>query len=896
MPSERVEPGDLDPTLSRSPSAKATVPRDPGAAQRRPSETGRFDPGALLADRYRIVARLGKGGMGEVYRADDLKLGESVALKFLPAAVARHPQWLARLLDEVRIARQVTHTNICRVYDISEADGEHFISMEYVDGEDLSSLIRRIGRLPEDKAIDIARQLCAGLAAAHEKGVLHRDLKPANIMLDGRGKVRITDFGLAVLSGEIDEKQIRTGTPAYMAPEQLAGREVSIRSDIYALGLVLYEVFTGKSVVEGDSVTQIERLHETAVHATPSSLVEGIDPAVERVIMRCLERDPAQRPQSVVSVSAALPGGDPLAAALAAGETPSPELVAAAGYVRPMHPGAAAAYLVVAAVLFGVLASLQSGTSLYGLVPLDKPPVVLSDHAREIVELSGYTHAPADTAFGYYNNHSYVRWLEGQGFEDIEQRLQRPSPPGIVFWYRQSPLPYRPRDSSWPGRSRVRTHEPSWSVGGEAYVELDLAGRLRFLYVNPWGGLLSEADAAKPPPDEPEWSPFFDAAGLNIDDFEPADPGRYVARRTDARRAWTGAYPDAPEIKLRIEAGYGGNAKYFRLLDPWDWPDAHPPHAPQERLRGELSQLSNLLAFLVLVSILVGAAIRLLRRRQLPHGDRRGAVRLAIYYGLCLFAGVMISGHDPPGLSTSALVLALTRATALAVAAWLLYVTLEPTIRKNWPTALMAWTRVLAGRWRDPMVGRSVLAGLLAGIGTALLFWLGIEAARHGWLVTPRLDPSWGNFSAAQDTRGVLFLILTGITLPIVMGFMYLLLLVFLRSVVRRMWLALVLVLLILPFLDFDNRSVEALPWTLVAGYVRAVLIVVLFARFGLLAVIVCLSADMILGFSPLTSDLSTWYSFATYIPAAVLGAMALFGVYAATSSRDPQRIEPVHA
>ena len=150
----------------------------------------------MLAERYRIIGLLGQGGMGEVYRANDLKLGQPVALKFLPAATTRS-DLLARFHAEVRIARQVSHPNVCRVYDIGEVDGSTFLSMEYVDGEDLRSLLRRIGRLPGDKALEIARRLCAGLAAAHDKGVLHRDLKPANIMIDGRGQVLITDFGLA---------------------------------------------------------------------------------------------------------------------------------------------------------------------------------------------------------------------------------------------------------------------------------------------------------------------------------------------------------------------------------------------------------------------------------------------------------------------------------------------------------------------------------------------------------------------------------------------------------------------------------------------------------------------------------------------------------------------------
>src|SRR3954471_6682080 len=187
---------------------------------------GRFAPGTLLAGRFRIVAPLGRGGMGEVYRADDLKLGQTVALKFLPDALMHDPARLAQFHNEVRVARTISHRNVCRTYDIGDADGRPFLTMEYVDGEDLASLLKRIGRFPQEKAIEVARQICAGVAAAHERGVIHRDLKPANVMIDGDGHVRITDFGLAALVGATEN--IRSGTPAYMAPEQLAGREVTV--------------------------------------------------------------------------------------------------------------------------------------------------------------------------------------------------------------------------------------------------------------------------------------------------------------------------------------------------------------------------------------------------------------------------------------------------------------------------------------------------------------------------------------------------------------------------------------------------------------------------------------------------------------------------------------------
>ena len=172
-------------------------------------DDARFVPGTILAERYRIVGLLGRGGMGEVYRADDLKLSQPVALKFLPDHLLSDGAALARFHREVRVARQVSHKNVCRVYDIGEVDGRHFLSMEFIKGEELSSLLRRIGRLPQDKAIQLARQICAGLSAAHDAGVLHRDLKPANVMIDEHGNARILDFGLAGLAEEFGEDEIR---------------------------------------------------------------------------------------------------------------------------------------------------------------------------------------------------------------------------------------------------------------------------------------------------------------------------------------------------------------------------------------------------------------------------------------------------------------------------------------------------------------------------------------------------------------------------------------------------------------------------------------------------------------------------------------------------------------
>ena len=274
-----------------------------------------FLPGKILADRYRIVSLLGRGGMGEVYRADDLKLDQPVALKFLPAALAEDPSLRKALYNEVRQARLVAHRHVCRVYDIGEAEGLHFLSMEYIEGEHLGSLLRRIGRLPGGKAIELARQLCAGLEAAHEQSILHLDLKPANLMIDERGDLRVTDFGLARLVEEAESEKRRVGTPAYMAPEQLLEGITSQRSDIYAVGLILFEMFTGQRMHRARNAGDIAAWHQAGGSSQlGAQMVAGLDPGLADYILACTAPAPDGRPDSVGAVLSAL---EQLAPALA---------------------------------------------------------------------------------------------------------------------------------------------------------------------------------------------------------------------------------------------------------------------------------------------------------------------------------------------------------------------------------------------------------------------------------------------------------------------------------------------------------------------------------------------------------------------------------------------------
>jgi serine/threonine-protein kinase len=814
--------------------------------------------------------------MGEVYRADDLKLGQSVALKFLPEAVAKDAVWLRRFHDEVRIAREVAHPNVCRVYDIGEVDGEHYITMEFVDGEDLSSLLRRIGRLPTDKAIQTARQLCAGIAAAHDKGVLHRDLKPANIMLDGRGHVRITDFGIAALAEQVDGKPSRAGTPAYMAPEQMAGGEVSQRSDIYGLGLVLYEIFTGREAFEAQSAAELQRLRRTGPPTTPSSYVEDMDPLVERVIMRCLANDPKDRPHSAIAVAAALPGGDPLALALAAGETPSPEMIAEAGEAGGLRPAVAVPCLIAMVIGAVIIVTIASSLSLLQLVPLDKPPAVLADRVEQIAADLGYDERPAGRVWGFVRDSAYLEHIsntdESAGRWD---RLATGQPAAIRFWYRSSPEAMVPRNTN----GRIRWNDPPLREPGMTRAQLDPQGRLIRFEAAPPGR--NAVDAAEP--GDPDWSALFADAGLDRADFTTVTPEWTPSMYCDTRSAWLGVYPDAPDTALRIEAGaYAGKPVSFRLIAPWE----EPPGSPEQTNIGD--QIGTAFFLTMFIGVPIAAALIAWRHLRAGRGDRRGAARLALYVFVIAMGSWFFTADHVLAMDEWSLVIrAFGAATGFAVVCWLLYLAIEPYARRYWPHAIISWTRLLAGRFRDPLVGRDILYGCLAGIAVLLTF-----------TVAPLLTPLAGQppptpvggsddvFLGGRYVIGELFDAQTSI--GVFIGAFVLLLL--LRILLRRPWLANGAFFLIL-FVTFTNGFTTDYVDRIISAILVTIILVTMI-RFGLLSFVVLAFVVPLFANFPTALDFSTWYAGVGLIGPLVALALAGYGFWIALAGRPIFRDE----
>lgn len=267
-------------------------------------------PGQRLGGRYEIVHLLGEGGMGVVYKAHDLELRDVVALKMLRPGVLGDRQQLERFKEEIRLARRITHPNVLRTFDFVELEGRVFISMEYVRGATLRALLNESGRLPYSAGLRIARQFCAGLAAAHEVGVIHRDIKPENVILEAGGNARLMDFGIARPTRRVEAGQTQpgmfVGTPLYSAPEQLAGQDVDVRADIFSTGAMLSEMFCGGLPFGGASTAEIYMQQMQQPPILPSELWPEVPPALERIILRCLARDPAERYQSVAELGADL--------------------------------------------------------------------------------------------------------------------------------------------------------------------------------------------------------------------------------------------------------------------------------------------------------------------------------------------------------------------------------------------------------------------------------------------------------------------------------------------------------------------------------------------------------------------------------------------------------------
>jgi len=836
-------PADADSTVTRLDSERGLRVSDV-----QPLGDARFPPGRIFAARYRIVSLLGRGATGEVYRADDLKLGQRVALKLLSPSSGPHPNFVTRFITEVRLARDIAHPNVCRVYDIGEADGWHYLSMEYIDGETLASLLRRIGSLPAEKALDVARQLCAGLAAAHDRGVLHRDLKPGNIMLDGRGQVRIVDLGFATPLG--DSVNAIAGTPAYMAPEQTAGQDAGERTDLYSLGVVLYEVFTGRRLFHVRSIAE----RAVAGEPGPAALarLSGIDPAAERVIRRCLEADPADRPTSAWSVAADLPGGDALSAALAAGRMPSPEMIAAAGHKGALQP--ALAWPLLAAIVAGTLGVGLGVSHVTQIDParVPKPGEVLAERARAILSRIGQVAEARDSEY----------WFE----------------PGVRFVYRQSPQYLISQNSMHVLIER----DPPNDVPGMATVVLDPTGKLIRFNATPERGT-----PPSPTQEAPTWATLFTEAQLDIRAFgenggavDAFGEAPMVMVPHDSQVMWEqpGHSPDRLRV---VGASLAGRPVYFDVATV----NAAPPVRQTWFSRGARSPTNEVLLVIFSIALFIGGGILARRNLRLGYGDTSGGRRLAIWIASGGVLWPVLRAHHVPLVVDEWIFLLIATGWALVwtAFAWLIYISLEPYVRRWWPHTLISWARLLSGRVRDPLVGRDILAGLLAGIGLVALLIARVEVSRRLGVVVSPLDQAY-SLEALRLVPYFGLIVYFGIdVLNFALAMLGTLLLI--RVIVRNQRVSVIIWVSSVATL---NLGVGAMPWDLVFAVALAAFAVFVLLRFGLFSTAVMLFFTDLMTRLPITLNARAWYFPLSMLTMMLIGGLAVYGFVVALAGRSP--------
>ena len=729
--------------------------------------------------------------------------------------------------------------------------------MEYIDGEDLASLMKRIGHLSNEKALDIARQLVAGLSVAHERGVLHRDLKPANIMLDGHGRVRITDFGLAIAVGDESQAEEIAGTPAYMAPEQLAGKGATVRSDIYSLGLILYEIYTGKKAFKANTLAELQNQKETQTPRAPSELRDGIDPVVERVIQRCMEKDPNSRPASVAQLAQALPGGDPLAAAIAAGETPSPEMVAASGSREGLRPAIAWGLLLF--IIAGTLCAMvmKDRADLHRRIPFEKEPGFLVERCREILKNIGYSEGVAASAYGFEPNDKILQYIEISA--DSANLWQSLGSKGILFWYRQSPSAFNSID-------RVSSIHPPLQHPGEVVITLDTQGRLYSLRaVPPVAPVQSEMTVPQ------DWGILFKEAGLDIDNWTDEDevqsnPLFYV----DSKVAWSGSFPECPDLPVQIEAAsYQDKPILFESKGPWD-----DETASQQPMIWEIV-LEYFLILLVLTAI--GGGIVFARRNlRLGRGDRRNAKRLSlIVLGISASAWILQIPH-----SSSVEILLIPYEAGLL---WIFYMALEPFMRRRWPQILVSWTRALSGNWKDVQIGRDILIGVAMGV----LVYSFIRFSHYilpGLFGYPELAAPFNiSWTSILGPRFFISGFINGVTNQIIFGLLLLCLLFIMMLLLRNRYLAIAACCVLLGTLTQPDSSNI---WSLIIKICATPLWFIALIRFGLLVPISASIAHSTLVLYPIGFQASAWYAGYGYAALAILAALVLYAFYTSLGGR----------
>jgi serine/threonine-protein kinase len=585
-------------------------------------------------------------------------------------------------------------------------------------------------------------------------------------------------------------------------------------------------------------------------------------------------------------VAASFPGGDPLQAALAAGETPSPEMVAAAGPAGGMRPGLASACLAI--VLVSILASafLADRVWLANRIPMEKSFDVLKADAREIIQELGYEESPKDSAAAIeLDMVGYTRAVQTADGPSLAEIIEQPNQPIVSVLYRQSARSIVPSQLG----GKVTIHDPT-SGNGDITVVLDLTGTLDYLRVTP-----KRVERSEEEPAAPDWPKLFEVAGLQFEEFEPVEPELQPPGYADTRMAWSGVLKNRGDTPARIEAAsLRGKPVYFRKVVPtdgslWSGEETQTPEPPKSIVVGFLIVL---LAGFVLVA--GGAIFLVVRSLRLGRGDRRGALRIAVAVFILRMLHWTLTGHHTASLGELYLAaVAISGALTIAVLFWGGYVALEPYVRRFWPESIVSWSRLLSGRFRDPLVGRDILVGFTvsAGLGAVglLFFW---------WAESRELIPMLANQGHDSAMQGGRFVIGKLFSTPLVsLSFASVVILFFLilRLIVRLTWLAVVILSVIwgllmglqwVVLLFARGPVIGTFIFGFAWGVVMTVVVVGLLIRFGVLALFADAFCSTLVTSFAITADSSAPYFSASLIGPLAAALLVVFAYRAALAGR----------
>jgi serine/threonine-protein kinase len=651
-----------------------------------------------------------------------------------------------------------------------------------------------------------------------------------------------------------------------MSPEQITGQEVSVKSDIYSLGLLLYEIFTGKQTFQADSINDLLQKQQTTAPTNPSEVLKEINPIVEKTILQCLEKNPEERPKNALQVAMMMPGGNPLEAAIAAGETPSPEMVAAAPKKGSLKPAVAVACLSAVVLLFAFIVFFAGKVKDHEWIPLEKSPEVLAERADSIVKKLGYQNAPVDSDYGFgKNTGDYYNYAEAERLPQSWERMRSGQPAIIYFWRRTSPRYLEPLQTE-----SVSPDDPPNDVAGMTKVITDPRGRLLEFQAVPPQVKDKQAQAS-----EVDWSTLFEEAGLDIHNYRSTESNWTSPVFADVNLAWEGAHVDHAEIPVRIEAAaFQGKPVYFQIVAPWD-----KPLRQEETFSPASSRAAGIILILVYLSVVVAGVFLACRNVRKGRGDTQGAFKIALFVFLTsLTASLLVADHIPDLTREQPLLFKIAGDSLFgAVLLALLYLALEPFVRRRWANLIISWNRLLAGDFRDPLVGRDILIGGMLGLGHTFIIYLGPLSGQ--WLGLTVAPNSSLEVSFLQGFKHLLANFLMSPGNAIFLAFILLLLLVLLVAIFRKQWLAIAAlwtVYFLVLGLFFGGGHWVGWLWT---GSI-ATLSVVCVSRFGLLAMISFHTFFHLSFHDAITANVLSWYFGNTIFSAVVLLGLAIYGFY----------------